>query len=394
MGFDRMDDKNNLLKIRDKISQLDGELLVLLAKRRGYAVDVAQSKLHDNRPIRDKERERQLLDVLINKAKPLGLDGFYVTRLFQMIIEDSVLTQQAILQQHLNLTPNDSARFAFLGPRGSYSHVAARQYSARHFDQMIECSCHKFQDIFSLVESGQADYGILPLENTSSGAINDVYDLLQDTPLSVVGEIRLPINHCLLTAGVTSLNDIQTVYSHPQPFQQCSQYLAQYPHWKIEYCDSTSTAMQNVAKLNSPHVAALGSEAGGALYGLHVVEHNLANQQINMTRFIVVARQPIEVSEQVPAKTTLLITTGQQAGALVDALIILKQNQIIMSKLESRPINGKPWEEMFYIDVQANIRSVNMQHALKELAAITRSIKILGSYPSENVVPVEPQKEA
>ncbi|EJD6083891.1 MULTISPECIES: bifunctional chorismate mutase/prephenate dehydratase [Providencia] len=387
-----MDNSNNLLKVREKISQLDSELLGLLAKRRGYAVEVAETKIDDNRPIRDKDRERQLLDVLINKGKPLGLDGFYITRLFQMIIEDSVLTQQAILQKHLNLTPSDTARFAFLGPKGSYSHIAARQYSARHFDQLVECSCHKFQDIFSLVESGQAEYGILPIENTSSGAINDVYDLLQNTTLSIVGEIRLPINHCLLTTGNTDLSLIDTVYSHPQPFQQCSQYLAQYPHWKIKYCDSTSTAMQMVAEQNLPNVAALGSEAGGALYNLSVIEHSLANQQINMTRFIVVAPQQIEVTEQVPAKTTLLMTTGQQAGALVDALVILKNNQIIMSKLESRPINGKPWEEMFYVDVHANLRSENMQQALKELSAITRSIKVLGCYPSENVVPVEPEK--
>nr|WP_278979723.1 bifunctional chorismate mutase/prephenate dehydratase [Providencia alcalifaciens] len=387
-----MENSTNLLKVREKISQLDSELLGLLAKRRGYAIEVAETKIDDNRPIRDKERERQLLDVLINKGKPLGLDGFYITRLFQMIIEDSVLTQQAILQKHLNLTPSDTARFAFLGPKGSYSHVAARQYSARHFDQLVECSCHKFQDIFSLVESGQADYGILPIENTSSGAINDVYDLLQNTSLSIVGEIRLPINHCLLTITGNDLSQIETVYSHPQPFQQCSQYLSQFPHWKIEYCDSTSTAMQKVAEHNSPNVAALGSEAGGALYGLNVLEHNLANQQINMTRFIVVAPRAIEVTEQVPAKTTLLITTGQQAGALVDALIILKNNKIVMSKLESRPINGKPWEEMFYVDVHANLRSDNMQQALKELAEITRSIKILGCYPSENIVPVEPEK--
>lgn len=387
-----MENSTNLLKVREKISQLDSELLNLLAKRRGYAVEVAETKIDDSCPIRDKDRERQLLDVLINKGKPLGLDGFYITRLFQMIIEDSVLTQQAILQKHLNLTPSDTARFAFLGPKGSYSHIAARQYSARHFDQLVECSCHKFQDIFSLVENGQAEYGILPIENTSSGAINDVYDLLQNTSLSIVGEIRLPINHCLLTTGNTDLSQIKTVYSHPQPFQQCSQYLAQFPHWEIKYCDSTSTAMQMVADQNSPSVAALGSEAGGALYDLSVIEHNLANQQINMTRFIVVAPQPIEVTEQVPAKTTLLLTTGQQAGALVDALVILKNNKIIMSKLESRPINGKPWEEMFYVDVHANLRSDNMQQALRELSTITRSIKILGCYPSENVVPVEPEK--
>lgn len=108
-----MKNSTNLLKVREKISQLDSELLNLLAQRRGYAIEVAETKIDDNRPIRDKERERQLLDVLINKGTPLGLDGFYITRLFQMIIEDSVLTQQAILQKHLNLTPSDTARFAF-----------------------------------------------------------------------------------------------------------------------------------------------------------------------------------------------------------------------------------------------------------------------------------------
>ncbi|WP_289994556.1 bifunctional chorismate mutase/prephenate dehydratase [Photorhabdus laumondii] len=383
-------DQNNLLKIREKVSELDLKLLILLAERRQLAFDIAQTKLQDNRPIRDKDRERELLDVLIKKGKSYGLDGFYISRLFQMIIEDSVLTQQALLQQHLNQTPQDSARIAFLGPRGSYSHIAARQYAARHFNQLIECSCHKFQDIFSLVETGQADYGMLPIENTSSGSINDVYDLLQHTNLSIVGEITIPINHCLLVATDTTLSEIKTVYSHPQPFQQCSQYINQFPHWKIKYCESTAAAMQKVAEQNSPEIAALGSEAGGALYQLQVLEQNLANQSHNITRFIIVARQPIEVAEQVPAKTTFIMATGQQAGALVDALMVLKKHNIIMSKLESRPINGNPWEEMFYIDVQANIRSINMQHVLKALAKITHSLKVLGCYPTESVIPVNP----
>ncbi|MBD2812025.1 bifunctional chorismate mutase/prephenate dehydratase [Xenorhabdus sp. Vera] len=382
--------EQDLVNLREEISSIDAELLDLLAKRRQLATNIAQTKLLDHRPIRDKNREQELLNILITKGKSHGLDGFYITRLFQMIIEDSVLTQQALLQQHLNQTHFDSARVTFLGPKGSYSHLAARQFAARHFNQLIECSCHKFPDIFSLVEIGQADYGILPLENTSSGAINEVYDLLQHTPLSLVGEITLPINHCLLITGQTDTSRIKTVYSHSQPFQQCNQYLNKYPHWNIIYCESTAVAMQKVSELNSPEVAALGSEAGGALYGLQVLERDLANQQNNSTRFIVVARKPIEVSEQVPAKTTFIMSTGQQAGSLVDALIILKKHDIVMSKLESRPINGKPWEEMFYIDVQTNLRSIKMQQTLKELAEITRFLKVLGCYPSENIVPIDP----
>ncbi|HIE0647640.1 TPA: bifunctional chorismate mutase/prephenate dehydratase [Serratia marcescens] len=381
---------NPLLVLRERISALDLKLLALLAERRELALEVGKTKLHSHRPIRDKERERDLLDALIAAAKPYDLDGFYVTRLFQLIIEDSVLTQQALLQHQLNPVSQHSARIAFLGPKGSYSHLAARQYAARHFDQLIECGCQKFQDIFAQVETGQADYAILPIENTSSGSINEVYDLLQHTSLSIVGELTNPINHCVLIAGDSDLSQIETVYSHPQPFQQCSQFLNRFPHWKIEYTESTAAAMEKVAKLNSPKVAALGSEAGGALYGLQVLEHNLANQQQNITRFIVLARKAIDVSEQVPAKTTLIMATGQQSGALVEALLVLRDNGIIMTKLESRPINGNPWEEMFYIDVQANLRADAMQKALRDLAPITRSLKVLGCYPSDTVVPVNP----
>lgn len=381
---------NPLLVLRKRISALDLKLLALLAERRELAVEVGKTKLHSHRPIRDKERERDLLDALIAAAKPYDLDGFYVTRLFQLIIEDSVLTQQSLLQNQLNQVSQHSARIAFLGPKGSYSHLAARQYAARHFDQLVECGCQKFQDIFTQVETGQADYAILPIENTSSGSINDVYDLLQHTSLSIVGELTNPIDHCVLVASETDLAQIETVYSHPQPFQQCSQFINRYPHWNIEYCESTAAAMEKVAKLNSPKAAALGSEAGGALYGLQVLEHNLANQQQNITRFIVLTRKAIEVSEQVPAKTTLIMATGQQSGALVEALLVLRENGIIMTKLESRPINGNPWEEMFYIDVQANLRSESMQKALRDLTPITRSLKVLGCYPSDNVVPVNP----
>ena len=381
---------NPLLVLRERISALDLKLLALLAERRELAIEVGKTKLHSHRPIRDKERERDLLDALIAAAKPYDLDGFYVTRLFQLIIEDSVLTQQALLQHQLNPVSQHAARIAFLGPKGSYSHLAARQYAARHFDRLIECGCQKFQDIFAQVETGQADYAILPIENTSSGSINEVYDLLQHTSLSIVGELTNPINHCVLIAGDSDLSQIETVYSHPQPFQQCSQFLNRFPHWKIEYTESTAAAMEKVAKLNSPKVAALGSEAGGALYGLQVLENNLANQQQNITRFIVLARKAIDVSEQVPAKPTLIMATGQQSGALVEALLVLRDNGIIMTKLESRPINGNPWEEMFYIDVQANLRAEAMQKALRDLAPITRSLKVLGCYPSDTVVPVNP----
>ncbi|WP_034947885.1 bifunctional chorismate mutase/prephenate dehydratase [Erwinia oleae] len=382
---------NPLLALRDKITALDEELLSLLARRRELAIDVAKTKMNTRRPIRDIDRERDLLERLIASGKNHKLDGHFITRVFQLIIEDSVLTQQALLQKHLNNTSAQSARIAFLGPKGSYSHLAARRYAARHFDNFIESGCQKFHEIFQQVESGQADYAVVPIENTSSGSINDVYDLLQQTSLSIVGEMTLPIDHCVLVTGTTDLQKIKTVYSHPQPFQQCSHFLQRYPHWKIEYTESTAAAMEKVAALDSPEAAALGSEAGGALYGLQVLERNLANQQQNITRFIILARKAVEVTLQVPAKTTLIMATGQQAGALVEALLVLRKHNLVMSKLESRPINGNPWEEMFYIDFQGNLRAEEVEQALHELMPITRSLKVLGCYPSENIVPVIPE---
>ncbi|MGL4859811.1 MAG: prephenate dehydratase, partial [Enterobacteriaceae bacterium] len=279
---------------------------------------------------------------------------------------------------------------AFLGPKGSYSHLAARRYGARHFDHILECGGNSFKELIRMVEKGQADYVVLPLENTSSGSITEVYDLLQHTQLSIVGELIIPVEHCLLTAGENSLEQIREIYSHPQPIEQCSYYLEQFPHWKVHYCKSTAAAMQKVAGLKSGDAAAIGNAAGGELYGLQTLASNIANQQVNSTRFIVLARKPRESSEQIPTKTTLLLSTGQQSGALVDALMVFRTHGIIMTKLESRPIDGNPWEEMFYIDLQANLRSQAMQDALQAMVPLCRYLKVLGCYPSENVVPVNP----
>ena len=238
-----------------------------------------------------------------------------------------------------------------------------------------------------LVESGHVDYGVLPIENTSSGSINDVYDVLQHTNLSIVGEITQPIEHCLLTAVNTHLNKIRTIYAHGQPFTQCSNFLDKQSDIRIEYCDSTADAMAKVYELQDETVAVIGSEEGGQLYNLHALEKSIANQSENHSRFIVVARKPVDVAEQIPAKTTLILATGQKPGALVECLLVLKENGINMCKLESRPIQGRPWEEMFYLDVEANLKSLPMQEAITALTNQTNFIKVLGCYPVEHISP-------
>ncbi len=383
-----MDESLDLNKIREKITLIDNQLLELLANRRALTLNVAKSKAHLVRPVRDQQREQELLVSLILRGKSLGLDAHYVTSTFQNIIEDSVLNQQAYLQTLANpniKTPTVSV--AFLGDKGSYSYLASHRYFSRRAKEIIEYGCQSFMDIMKQVESGHADYGMLPIENTSSGSINEVYDVLQHTNLFIVGEITQPIEHCLLTAVNTTLSKIKTIYAHGQPFTQCSNFLDKQHKIRIEYCESTADAMAKVYQLQDETVAVIGSEEGGHLYSLHALEKSIANQRENHSRFILVARKPVEVAEQIPAKTAIILSTKQKAGALVECLIVLKDKGINMCKLESRPIQGRPWEEMFYIDVEANTKSINLQEAINEITPLTTFIKVLGCYPIEHISP-------
>lgn len=377
--------------IRQAISDTDQQLLSLLAKRRSLALAVAAAKLSQNKPIRDTKREQELLLSLIEQGKLQGLDAQYVTRIFHVIIEDSVLQQQAKVQGQLNGDSSQAVRVAFLGGQGSYSYWATQKYFTRRAEQIIELGCDSFNEIVNAVETGHADYALLPIENTSSGSINEVYDILQHTRLSIVGELTHPIEHCLLGLPGTDLSNIRQVCSHPQVIAQCSQFLLGLTNVKIEYCDSSSAAFAKVKELQDPTIIAIGGEEGGKLYGLEVLTRQLANQKDNVSRFIVVARKAVNVAKAIPAKTTFIMYTGQQPGALVEALLVLKQHGISMSKLESRPIPGNPWEEMFYVDVAANLSDYAMTRALEELNNITKFVKVLGCYPSDDITPTQPQ---
>ena len=381
----------DLTEIRQQITRIDRSLLKLLSERHRLAYDVVRSKEITQKALRDEAREQQLLHELVKFAESENyqLDAQYVTQIFQRIIEDSVLTQQAYLQNKLNEQRENSAHIAFLGKRGSYSNLAARTYANRYQKQFIELSCASFDQVFDKVRSGEADLGVLPLENTTSGSINEVYDLLQHTDLSLVGELAYPIKHCVLVNDQDDLSQIDTLYSHPQVIQQCSQFIRSLDRVHIEYCESSSHAMELVSSLNKPNIAALGNEDGGHLYGLKVLKTDIANQPNNITRFIVIAREPLTVSPQISSKTLLLMTTSQKAGALVDALLVFKKYQINMTKLESRPIYGKPWEEMFYLEIEANIHNEATQQALNELKEYSTFLKVLGCYPSEIVKPVD-----
>lgn len=381
---------SSLDTLRHDINEIDSEILILLAKRRRISNLVGESKIKLKKAVRDPAREQALLVRLIEYGRSLGLDTHYINQIFQVIIEDSVLNQQALLQRHLNEELNrNSVRVAFLGSTGSYSYLASKKYFSHRYSKLIELGCSSFNEITTKVECGQADYAVLPIENTSSGSINDVYDLLQHTNLHIIGELSQPVKHCLVSTEEVNLQQIEVIYTHPQPHAQCSKFLDKLTSVKIEHCESTSAAFKKVSELKSNKVAAIGSAEGGKTYGLVPIVQDMANQSQNFSRFIVVSRDPIHVAEQIPAKTTFIMTTGHKAGALVDALLVLKSHKINMQKLESRPINGNPWEEMFYVDVEGNVEDKNMKAAIDELKQTVGMLKVLGCYPEDSFKPVE-----
>ncbi|TMO31087.1 MULTISPECIES: chorismate mutase [unclassified Pseudoalteromonas] len=375
---------DTLNALRHDINEIDSDLLVLLAKRRRISHSVVEYKIANNKPIRDEAREQALLEKLINYGKSLGLDAYYINNVFQTILEDSVLNQQAMLQKNLNPEAmSETHRVAYLGGQGSYSQLACHKYFSRRPGKVIEMGCSSFEQITGKVESGQADFGLLPIENTSSGSINEVFDLLQHAQVSIVGEVTHSVEHCLLAMPGTELSHINKIFAHPQPFAQCSRFIQGLGDIQHETCDSTFHALQSA--VDTANSAAIGSAQAGKNVGLEVVKSGLANQSENHSRFIVVARKPLQVSKQIPTKTSLIMATKQQAGSLADALMIFKHHQINLVKLESRPVPGNPWEEVFYVDLEANLDDLHVKQALEELKEHTQYTRVLGCYQSESL---------
>lgn len=378
--------KNDLLKFRNKINDVDKNIVQLLGKRKKLVLNIAESKIKNNQPIRDTKREKYLLEKLTNLAKKNNLDTNYIMRLFQLIIEESVLTQKKILKEFHKNNNINRPTLSFLGPKGSYSHIAASKYAEKNFKTYIENACLNFKEVVKSVEYKNSDYAILPIENSCSGFINEVLNILKKTKLFIIGEINIAINHCLLSTKKIELSQIQSIYSHPQPFKQCSNFIKKFPNWKIQYTSSTADAMQKVAKYKIKNNVALGSEIGGKIYGLKVVSKNLANANKNITRFILLSRKAAGVSLKLHTKLTMILNIKENSGTLDKVLLILKNKKIIVKKITSKDIYQKSFEEIFYIEIKGNISSPLIQETIQKIQKITNSIKILGCYPIENIL--------
>jgi len=384
-----MNKKKNLdiSLLREKINRLDSELIKLLSVRRKLSKDVIVAKDTSQKPIRDQKRESELLNRLIKLGKKEGLDSHFLSKVFYEIIEDSVRLQQNYVQTRLNTKgeKKKTITVAIQGIEGSYSYLASQKYFTHCNADLHFVFKKRFDEVTDAVEKGEADLAVLPIENTTSGGINEVYDLLLHTTLSIVGEEKFQVKHCLVASEHISVKKIKKVYAHYQAAAQCSKFLETIPNVSIEYFDDTAMSVQKIKEEGNSSFAAIASEEAAKLFRLKILKTDIANQSENFTRFLIASRKTNEVDPRIPCKTSIVMATSHTPGSLVEALNVFRKSNVNLTKLESRPIIGNPWEEMFYLDFEGNITSELVQKVLDELGQHTRFLKVLGSYPSQEL---------
>ena len=370
----------DLADLRKSLDDLDKVLLNALGERTRLAREIAGVKSDADHPVRDEAREAALVAHRSDYGAQLGLDPALVRRIYHEIIEDSVRRQRDWLQ-----TPEDAGAapwtVAYQGTEGAYGHEAAQRHFGVERRAITFRPYRTFREALEAVQRGDAQRAILPIENSTAGSVHEVYDLLFRLNLAMVGEEVLPIRHCLLGVPGATVAGLTHVHSHPQALAQCSEYLAALEHVEPEAAANTAIAAARVAERGDPHHAAIASAEAGVRYGLVVLAREIANQAMNLTRFVAIAATPVDTNPLVEAKVSLVLGTRHERGALVRCLNVLADEGLSLTKLESRPIPGTAWEYVFYVDVEGHLREPRVQSALAGLAAATQFLRVLGCYP-------------
>jgi prephenate dehydratase len=265
---------------------------------------------------------------------------------------------------------------AFQGERGAFSEQAAMSFFGR---KITPLPAPAFEDVLKLVAERKADSGILPIENSLHGSVLENYDLLQRYRLSIIGEVKLRIVHCLMANHGVELNDIHRVYSHPQALAQCRSYLKRLRRAEAVSVYDTAGAAKFVREKNLTDAAAVASAQAAKDYGLTILVRGIEDNRANFTRFLVLARKPVFPGAR--AKTSIVFTLKSVPGSLFEALGAFAIRKIDLHKIESRPIVGKPWQYLFYLDFDGSLNDQQCSDATRGLRKVAASVKVLGSYP-------------
>lgn len=265
-------------------------------------------------------------------------------------------------------------RIAFQGESGAFGEAAAERVDAT----AARVACPTFDSVFDAVQRGRATHGVLPIENSIAGTIHQTYDLLLEHELSIVGEVEVPVVHHLLAVPGTTLAQIRRVYSHPHALAQCERFLRSLVDVEIVAAANTAGAAKRIADEGCADAAAIASARAGEAFGLVRLAEAIQDFEDNVTRFIVTGRRPL--ADHVSDKTTVVFSLRNEPGALFRALGVFALRSIDLTKLESRPFKGRPWEYLFYADLAAARDELPCARALQHLAELAPTLRVLGSY--------------
>lgn len=381
---------SELDELRKEIDAIDRQIVPLYEKRMEVSRKVGQYKLEHDRAILDTGREQEVLAAKAALVRDPDLKH-YVVALYEQIMAQSRVIQTKLINgwtpakersyqdYHTAMSivgwQPETSRVIYQGKPGAYGEEATIQYFGSSCDRT---SARSFEGVFLAIREGLGGYGVLPIENSSTGSINDVYDLLAKYGCYIVGETTVHVEHCLLAPHGASLGSITDVYSHEQGFFQCREFLSTFPQWQQNVELNTAASAKLVAQSGDPSKAAIASPRAAKLYNLDVLAQRINDNRNNYTRFVVVAEKPC-FGEHAD-KVSVVFTVPHTEGSLHRILSIFATNGLNLLKLESRPIPGRSWEYTFFADFTGHLNGGGMDDVIHQLIDETLSFRILGNY--------------
>lgn len=373
----------DLVKLRDQIDSIDDQIVRLFEERMVVAEGVAAYKRGVGKPVLDKEREKSKIQKVTAKAanefNRQGIESLFsqIMAISRMLQYQKLASERTDLEGFYegDLSEDAKTRVVYAGVPGAYAEAAMNTYFGNEINGY---NVETFRDAMEAVHSGEADFAVLPIENSSTGSVNDVYDLLSEYDNHIVGETMVKIEHALLGLPGSCLENIHTVYSHPQGLMQCSHFLDTKRNWQQVSLQNTAASAKRVMDDQDLGQAAIASKQAAKNYGLIVLKEKLNDLDNNSTRFVIISHKKVFCKD---ADTiSICFETLHESGSLYSVLSHFIFNGLNMTRIESRPIHGKPWQYRFFVDFSGNLKEQAVKNALHGIQSETESFRILGNY--------------
>jgi len=367
-------------ELRQKLDSIDSRIIDAFEDRMKTVRKIAEYKLKNGLRVLDRSRELEVLEDRAARLRNKELSGD-VKKLFELLMDVSRSYQRAVMQKYHKPENGRMLEVAFQGERGANSEAVLKFYFG---ENVREIGCLTFEDVFSIVEYGKVKYGVLPVENSSTGGIVQVYDLLDQYDVYIVGEQQMLIEHNLLGLPGTDIADIKDVYSHEQALMQCADFLAEHKDMEQHPYFNTAVSAKFIAEQGIPSYAAIASSYAAKLYGLEVLAPDISTCEDNTTRFIIISAE-MEFFENAD-KASVSFVLEHRSGALAKVLDAFAGRNLNMVKIESRPLENRNFEYVFYVDFEGNNIKENMADVFEENKDLFIKYKVLGIYKKREVV--------